>query len=87
MIWLQSDKVFFNNGSVEAPNLINNLFQQANEIIMIIGILNASGLGKAFEEEVFNRWRQLEIGWIKVNFDGTCSNRGNFVVARGVLHD
>ena len=77
----------FKNGSPEVPNLVNNLYQQANEVIKATCILNVSGLVKASKDEVFNRWWQLEIGWIKVNTNGICSNGGNAVAVGSVLWD
>ena len=87
MIQLQPNEVVFNNGSLKAPKLITNLFSQANEILMVIGILNESSMLKASKVEVFNKWKRPEIGWIKLKFNSTCSNEGNAMATRGVLRD
>ena len=85
MIWLQRNEVVFKNGNPEVPSLVKHLYQQVNEVIMAIDILNEFSLGKVSKVEISDKWRPLELRWIKFNIDGACHNGGNVVAARGVM--
>ena len=77
----------FKNGNPKAPELINRIYKQANEIIFTSGVLNKSGLMRNFGVEVGSSWVPPECGWVKINSDGACSNGGYEVAARGVIRD
>ena len=42
---------------------------------------------KASKVEVFNRWKHIEIGQIKINSNNTCNNEGNVMAIKGVFQD
>ena len=54
---------------------------------MAISILNKAGLTRILMVEIVANWKKPEFGWVKVNSNRACRDRGNNVAIEGIIKD